>query len=127
MTTITFNGKQYNCLEHMKEIKEKVTELFNKYYNKKQMFKDLVGKVRRDFRPNGDGLEEYNIETEEGDFGKFCGQRVYSGSWCYDIEVYKIEELDPNMYNEVESALDWDCFFVKDDNGQVYFIYTDVD
>lgn len=129
MTKITFNGKDFDCLEHISEVKAKAgNELFGKYYNKKQLFKDLLYKVRRDYRPNGDELEEYDIPYgEEGDFGHFLGQKIYSGSWCFNIEVYKIEDLDSDMYDEVENALDWDSFFLKDDDGQVWFIYTNVD
>ena len=47
MTTFTFKGRQYQCLEHMSEIKNLVCgNLFKKYYNKKQMFKDFLGKSK---------------------------------------------------------------------------------
>ena len=47
MTTCMFKGKQYKCLEHIKEIKDTdCGDYFKKYYNKKQMFKDFLGKVK---------------------------------------------------------------------------------
>lgn len=128
MTKIKFNGKEYDCLEHVKEIKE-FSDLFNKYYNKKQLFKDLLYKVTRDYRPIGDRLVKYEIPNgEDGEFGRFIGQKVYSGSECFAIEIYRIEDLDPETFEEIDFVLDdGDSFLVKDDDGQVYFFYIEMD
>lgn len=128
MTTITFQGKQYPCLEHIKEIKETFNgELFNKYYNKKQMFKDLVGKVKRKHDDIGK-IQEFDIdpegyESEFDSFGKISGQLVHTGpDWT--IELYKLK----NIVDDISDAMEWgDCFFVKDDSGEIWWIYTDLD
>lgn len=129
MTTITFQGKQYPCLEHMKEIKETLNgELFNKYYNKKQMFKDLVGKVWRNYEDD-DEIQEFDIdpegyESEFDSYGKISGQRIFSSDWCYTIELYKLKNIELDVSDEMR----WhSCFFVKDDAGEVWWIYTNVD
>ena len=147
MTTVEVAGKQYPCLEHMNEIKNTANgELFNKYYNKKQMFKDLLYKVKRRYCGKNAKIEEFEIDPAKGfnseydNYGLMVGQVVYSGSYCYTIEIYKLEDLLCPMtseffYEESEfdheqlaELLDWESsFFVKDDNGQVYFIYTNVD
>lgn len=128
MTTVNINGNNYECLEHMSEIKNTLNgDLFNKYYNKKQMFKDFLGKVRRDLRPNGGNLEEYCINKENGYYGQFVGQKVYSGNYCYTIEFYKIEDLD---FTQVDLDIELEAeqgFLVKDDNGQLYFVWTNED
>ena len=47
MTTCMFKGKQYKCLEYIKEFNDfDCGDYFKKYYNKKQMFKDFLGKVK---------------------------------------------------------------------------------
>lgn len=128
MTTITFQGKQYPCLEHMKEIKETFNgELFNKYYNKKQMFKDLVGKVKRRYEDD-DETQDFDIdpegyESEFQSFGKISGQRIHSGSVDWTIELYKLK----NITEDLGDATEWGCFFVKDDSGEVWWIYTNID
>ena len=129
MTTITFQGKQYPCLEHMKEIKKTSNgELFNKYYNKKQMFKDLVGKVRRRYEDD-DETQEFDIDPEgyvsEFDaYGKISGQRIHSGSVDWTIELYKLK----NIEDDISDKMQWNSsFFVKDDSGEIWWIYTDID
>ena len=133
MTTIEVEGKQYPCLEHMSEIKEASTvELFNKYYNKKQMFKDLLGKVKRYYKYEKPQKEEFEFDPEEGfeseydNFGKMVGQVIYSADYDYTIEIYKVEDLN---FGDLDLAreLNWGSFLVKDDNGQVYFVYTNED
>lgn len=127
MITINIDGKNYVCLEHISEIKDTFNgQLFNKYYNKKQMFKDILGKVSIDERPEGGSLIEYPISKEDGDFGQFVGKKAGYGSIEYTIEIYKLEDLDFSAI-DLDSELnegDWGSFLVKDDSGQVYFVYT---
>ena len=128
MTTITFQGKTYPCLEHMKEVKDTLNgELFRKYYNKKQMFKDLVGKVRRKYMDDGE-TQEFDIdpegyESEFDSFGKISGQRIFAGSYDSTIELYKHK----NITEDVEDPTYWGSFFIKDDAGEIWWIYTNVD
>lgn len=128
MTTITFQGKQYPCLEHIKEIKNTPCgDYFKKYYNKKQMFKDLLGKVKR---ITDDGTDEFCIDPISGydspydSHGKVSGQLVYIKDYCYIIEFYRPEYI----IEDIEWDMSWgDSFFVKDDDGQVWFVYINVD
>lgn len=133
MTTVNINGNNYECLEHMKEIKATYNgHLFNKYYNKKQMFKDLLGKVKRYYKYEKPQREEFKFNPEEGfeseydNFGKMVGQVIYSADYDYTIEIYKVEDLNFKVLDLVRE-LDWGSFLVKDDNGQVYFVYTNED
>jgi len=152
MTKITFNGKDYNCLTTIEEIKKVGGAfLFGKYATKQAMFEDLVGKCKDgyektnlNFDDDEDVADTYAesiddltncvwseslIDTIQADFGKCCGQLIYSGSTCYCIELYKIEDLDSNsdLFYDTDFYLCYDNFFVKDDNGQVYFVYTNED
>ena len=128
MTTFTFNGKQYKCLEHIKEIKETdCGDFFKKYYNKKQMFKDFLGKVKI---ITDDGTTEFSIDPVNGyDFpydtrGKISGQLIYTKDYDYKIEFYRPEHIA----EDIDFDISWgDSFFVKDDNGQVWFVYTNID
>ena len=128
MTTFTFNGKQYKCLEHIKEIKETdCGDYFKKYYNKKQMFKDFLGKVKI---ITDDGTTEFSIDPVNGydspydSLGKLSGQFIYSKDYDYKIEFYRPEHI----VEDIEWDISWgDSFFVKDDNGQVWFVYTNID
>lgn len=119
MTTITYRGETFKCLEHMSEIKKEAFNghLFNRFYNKKQMFKFLL---------------EQNEADETDMLGKLSGLVVNNGPDWY-IAIYKIEDLDiedtmfDHMVNDYKE--DW-CvtwFFVKDDAGQVYLVDTDED
>ena len=128
MTTFTFNGKQYKCLEHIKEIKETdCGDFFKKYYNKKQMFKDFLGKVKI---ITDDGTTEFSIDPVKGydspydSLGKISGQLIYTKDYDYKIEFYRPEHI----VEDIEWDISWgDSFFVKDDNGQVWFVYTNID
>ena len=128
MTTFTFKGKQYKCLEHIKEIKETdCGDFFKKYYNKKQMFKDFLGKVKI---ITDDGTTEFSIDPVKGydspydSLGKISGQLIYTKDYDYTIEFYRPEHI----VEDIEWDISWgDSFFVKDDDGQVWFIYTNVD
>ena len=128
MTTFTFNGKQYKCLEHIKEIKETdCGDYFKKYYNKKQMFKDFLGKVKI---ITDDGTTEFSIDPVNGydspydSLGKLSGQLIYTKDYDYKIEFYRPEYI----VEDIDFDISWgDSFFVKDDNGQVWFVYTNVD
>ena len=128
MTTFKFKGKTYPCLEHIKEIKATPQgDLFKKYYNKKQMFKDLLGKVKR---IDDNGTHEFYIDPVKGyvfpydSYGKISGQVIYTKDYDYDIEFYRPKYI----VEDIERTMAWgDSFFVKDDDGQVWFVYIDVD
>ena len=128
MTTFTFKGKQYKCLEHIKEIKETdCGDFFKKYYNKKQMFKDFLGKAKI---ITDDGTTEFSIDPVKGydspydSLGKISGQLIYTKDYDYKIEFYRPEHI----VEDIDFDISWgDSFFVKDDNGQVWFICTNED
>ena len=128
MTTFTFNGKQYKCLEHINEIKNTdCGDFFKKYYNKKQMFKDFLGKVKI---ITDDGTTEFSIDPVNGydspydTHGKVSGQLIYIKDYDYKIEFYRPEHI----VDDIDFDISWgESFFVKDDNGQVWFIYTNED
>ena len=134
MKTITFNGKDYNCLEHMKEIKATSNgELFNRFYNKKQMFNFFLGKDQRNIE--GEKTVEPINDDYDDDLGIASGLWVYSGSWCGVVELFKLENVDVNTFEnwDVHEAVKedklfyLDTFFVEDDNGQTWLVYTNVD
>lgn len=128
MTTFTFKGKQYKCLEHINEIKNTdCGDFFKKYYNKKQMFKDFLGKVKI---ITDDGTTEFSIDPVNGydspydTRGKISGQLIYTKDYDYKIEFYRPEHI----VEDIDFDISWgDSFFVKDDNGQVWFVYTNED
>ena len=130
MTTYNYNGKEYPCLEHMKEIKATSNgELFGKFYNKKQMFNFFLGKDI--FVEEGEGRTEKKIKTVAGDWGKYSGKYVRVGGWDGYVEIYKAEnvteipyDLEPGIPEELYFLM---SYFVKDDSGQVWLITTDVD
>jgi hypothetical protein len=119
MTTIMVNGNEYELLEHMAEVKKTNNGfLFNRFYNKKQMFNYYKQKVE----PN-----------EEGRYGA-----PLVGSDCFEndnyiatIEICKLADIDfsRNDIESLEDDLEWgdDTFFVKDNDGTIYVVFTDVD
>jgi len=130
MTKIEFYGKTFDCCEHMAEIKEaSSTSLLNRFYNKKQMFKELLGKVYRKY--DGEKPEQYNITTEDGEYGRYCGQIIVTGRLDQYVEIYRIEDLDMSYdysLEDIEDRIIWNqAFFVKDDNGQIYLFFVDED
>lgn len=129
MTTCMFKGKQYICLEHISEIKNlDCGDFFKKYYNKKQMFKDFLGKVKE---ITDEGTTEFSIDPIKGydsssydPRGKVSGRLVYMKDYFYIIDFYRPEHI----VEDIDFDISWgDSFFVKDDNGQVWFVYTNED
>lgn len=112
MTTIRFHGKDYKCFEHMSEVKESKRRrwVLGRYYNKKQMLKALIGK-----------------ETK-GELGTKLCHKVHTGETDYLLEIYKLQNLSTRKYDWVEESLELgDSFFLKDDEGQIYFFYLQID
>ena len=129
MTTCMFKGKQYKCLEHIKEIKDTdCGDYFKKYYNKKQMFKDFLGKVKI---ITDEGTTEQSIDPIKGydssynSHGKVSGQLIYIKDYDYKIEFYRPEHI---VDDDLDFDISWgDSFFVKDDDGHVWFVHTNED
>ena len=119
MTKIIINGHEYDLLEHIAEIKETANGfLFNRFYNKKQMF----------------NYYKKNIETEEeGRYGApLVGSDFFENeNYGAIVEICKLADIDFKR-NDIESLEDdlWcddTTFFVKDNDGTVYVVFTDVD
>ena len=128
MTTCMFKGKQYICLEHINEIKKMDCGFyFKKYYNKKQMFKDFLGKVKT---ITDEGTTELSIDPIKGydspynSHGKVSGQLIYIKDYDYKIEFYRPEHI----VDDIDFDISWgESFFVKDDDGQVWFVHINED
>ena len=144
MITITIKGKQYYCLEHMKEIKDLVEndELFARFYNKKQMFKFLennmpVGHIGLLGIPTY-GSWEHSVEAMMIEAYKVDDSTINVITNDYDLWESEVDRVDKRIesnrkYKEdpVLKDIKWtvfgSSFFVKDDNGDIFFIITDVD
>ena len=131
MTTMDFYGNEVKVLEHMKEIKEK-TSLFNRFYNKKQMLKFYLDKFI--FREDGkDTEEDYDWVLKSSNGLTPCGRRVTIGSTDTSVTFVKLEDLHNDIakknsvQDEVLSSLDWDSFFMKADDGQIYYVEVNED
>ena len=119
MTTMIINGKERNVLEHMAEIKKTANGfLFNRFYNKKQMFK------------------YYKDNLDPEDEGRYGAPLV--GSYFLDgehysavVEICKLADIELNRddIESLEDDLEWgdDTFFVKDNDETIYVVFTDVD
>ena len=119
MTTIIVNGNEYELLEHMAEIKKTANGfLFNRFYNKKQMF----NYYKQNVEPN-----------EEGRYGApLVGSYFLDGEhYSAVVEICKLADIELNR-DDIESLEDdLECgdntFFVKDNDGTIYVVFTDVD
>lgn len=121
MFKINFQGKEYDCLEHMKEIKLVADkQLFGRFFNKKQMFNFFLGHSRRN--DEGEITDEKMDPEDDGYHGICYGRYVYTGRYDALVEFYKIGELKPDMYVNI-----FDSFFVKDDAGQIWYVNVNVD
>lgn len=134
MITINFKGKDINVLEHMSEVKAVDSDnqyIFGRFYNKKQLFKTMLGD---DFFSDTDEIvSEHNRldPDEEDNYGPICGRYVVVNSRIgdYAISIYKLEQLDvdEDSIDDILSDLDWNSFFLKADDGQIYFFEVHVD
>lgn len=130
MTTEIIFGKKVNVLEHMAEIKE-VSDQFGRFYNKKQMFKAFLGKdvfIDKAEHINAvNDIETFNQQQYDPYFGDAVGARTVCGVDDVSIVFYRVEDLLEEEKENIFSAVDWGSFFVKDDNGQIYFVYVNED
>ena len=119
MTTIIVNGNKYEVLEHMAEIKKTANGfLFDRFYNKKQMF----------------NYYKKNVESnEEGRYGApLVGSDFFENSnYGAIVEICKLDDIDFNR-DDVESLEDDleygdDTFFIKDNDGTIYVVFTNID
>lgn len=119
MKKFDFNGNLVELLEHMSEVKGK-SDLFNRFYNKKQMFKFFLGKyVFKD----GDDVEISNTPEDADYLGIPCGTYVKLGSEDISITFYRVEDLDPIFTDTIMELYDWGpSFFIQEDSGQIYFV-----
>lgn len=127
MTTINYFGRTVPCMEHISEIKEK-SHLFNRFYNKKQMLKFYLGKFK--FVEDGDEVnEDYDYVLETSDGFTPCGRRITVGRIDTDVTFVKFETLrdDESEIENVLSFLEWDSFFMKADDGQIYLVIVHED
>lgn len=119
MTTIIVNGNKYDLLEHMSEIKKTANGfLFNRFYNKKQMF---------------DYYKKRLDPSEEGRYGApLVGSDFFENeNYGAIVEICKLDDIDFDRddVESLEEDLEYNdsTFFVKDDDGIIYVIFTDVD
>jgi hypothetical protein len=129
MTTITIFGRTHKVYEHMSELKADY-RFAKRFYNKKQFFKYFIGNYIVNDRDEGE--EEDFYEPDEFRFHNALGRRVgFGGNGPdYTFEIVKVEDITPE-----EAEDDWvlsegygaESFFIKDDNGQVYYVYYDED
>ena len=135
MTKTTFKGFEVICLEHIDEIKKTSNgSLFKKYYNKKQMFNDLLGK--KYIKYDGGEIVDRKITKEDfGFYGKLQGQKAVAGKYGdYQIEIYKVEDVEKEKREYIIkyiarqlTQITSSYFLVKADDGQVYLFFTDID
>jgi len=136
MFTIKLFDRDITVLEHMKEIKATSNgRLFNRFYNKKQMFSFFLGKDIYIM----DGERSETPIRAKGTFGKLAALYVKCGETDNCIEFYRVEDI--TNVEEIQARVDSDygyyiatadhlyasSFFVKDDAGQIYFVTTHED
>ena len=130
MKNTRINGKEVDIVEHIKEIEQVCcnASLFKKWYNKKQLFKALLNQFK--YVGCSDPDEEDDGPSVNGIFGTKSGCLVKIGNTCWFIELYKVEDLNPDKFAEiVDFHVDilQTAFFIQDDNKNVYLINTDID
>lgn len=120
-----FFGHSVDVIEHIAELKNKFKYegYFNRFYNKKQMFKFFLG---RDVFVSEDGDRQ---EEEIDDFpcrGRYvnCSYKGCSDSVC--IEFYRVSDLCPD--SDLVEDFDWyNLTFIQDDAGKCWIIKIDED
>ena len=128
MTTINYKGKEFECLEHMREIKELDDDgigIMKRFFNKKQMFSFFLGKfVYKD--DDGKYVDDDDFYDDE-EFGKASGSLTgYNDNGDFYITFYNLKDLNISA-EELEKRMLWYGFFVKADNGEVYYVEMDID
>lgn len=135
MINVMFKGYEVKCLEHIAEIKKTSNgSLFKKYYNKKQMFNDLLGKMYIKY-DDGQIVDRKIKKDDFGTYGKLQGQKAFASYYDYVIEIYKAEDAEKEIKDQycldyiirALDAGDRSYFLVKADDGQIYFFFTDID
>jgi hypothetical protein len=125
-----FGGQQVEVLEHMKELKEDpdLKHIFGRFYNKKQLLKYYLGQHM--FYDKYDGISEEE-DLAEDIYGIPSGGETVVGSPIgdYCVAFYKLEDIGKTeaSVKEVLFQLNWGGVFMKDDNGQIWFINSNVD
>jgi hypothetical protein len=129
MFQMEFGGQMVDVCEHMKELKEEFDfqYIFGRFYNKKQLLKHYVGQYTF-YDYDGTKTEE---DLKEDGCGIPCGGEAVIGSRIgdYCVAFYKLEDIGrtEDEVNEVLFQLDWGGVFLKADDGQIYFINSNVD
>ncbi len=130
MKTIKINENvEVKAIEHMKEIQENCDNawLFKKWYNKKQMFKALLGQFK--YVGMAADPDEDDAPSTYGDWGDKSGCLVHLGSTCWFIELYKVEDLSAETLDSVisQQSRNSASFFIEDGSGTLYLVRTNVD
>ena len=126
MTTFELHGTTFKTLEHIAEVKQR-TALFNRFYNKKQLFKAYLNK----FIFNEDGVsreQSYKEVLETSNGFTPCGRYVHVGKTDWYVMIVKIEDIPESKIEDLKSKMIFsDSFFLKDDNGQIFYFEIDED
>ena len=137
MTQVMFAGKLYPCFEHIDEIKiyamnfPDYYHLFKRFYNKKQMFNLFLKPVEDDKEIMEQGIDDFFEGTIDLDIGR-PRYFAYASEDAFDWSVtsYKLEDLytDHVAVEELEEeSMEYGDFFVKADDGQVYYLRISLD
>jgi hypothetical protein len=135
----------------MNELKAKnfyLKTIIGRFYNKKQLLNNYIGKYTFTDVDEKDSYEE-DLTEVDGDCGIVCGGETVVNSRIgdYYILFYKLEELgknleydldadefvagdntDQDMFEEVFFKMKWNRgTFLKADDGQIYFVEWNVD
>ena len=82
------------------------------------------------FYDHYEGIKEEE-ELEEDHYGIPCGGETVVGSPVgdYFVMFYKLEDIgrDESEIKNILFQLDWGGMFIKADDGQIYFLNTNVD
>ena len=122
MRFVEIENRKFLVLNHIKEIKATMNgSLFNRWYNRSQFFKAILGQ--------GD--------LECLDFEGGLGLLTDEDSWC--IEIYDFEKLltetADGILEGLLDELDYDEFtyqyayefLIEDSAGKIYYVKTDID
>lgn len=125
LPTVKIKGIEVPVIEHFKDIKEYCENhsLFRRWYNRSQFLKYILGTFESDGEPDFD-------PSEYGEFGKLHG--CLSGAnkhYCWCIEIYDASEMTEEELEYAESVTGSysQGFFLKDKDGDIYFVFTDID
>jgi hypothetical protein len=122
ISSIKLFGKVYDVLETIDDVKYKEAYLFKKFKDIDSIINALTNKyVSKDLYYHTAG----NIDLDECHFKNAAGKLILidTSHGDFDIEIVKAKDIQPDEVN----YLDYDGFFVKDSNNQVWFIFIDND